>query len=174
SFLPSSRRTSQYPYHRPLPSHHRPSGSQKPSLLRSFRHDPLPAPNRSLLPLWRIPGDIQPLAAGLLLVLRILLRRLHLRRSLRAPLGDVPHQSTRTRHVHSRLRPVDRNVPDRTAHPLDAPKPDPRRNILPVRHHVRTLYAHRLETRAGNHRQVPGRNREILDPFGTVRQTLII
>ena len=51
---------------------------------------------------------------------------------------------------------MDRNVPDRTVDPLDAPEPYPRRNILPVRRHVRTVYADCLETRAGDHREVAG------------------
>ncbi len=53
---------------------------------------------------------------------------------------------------------MDRNVPDRTANPLDAPESHPRRNILPVRSHVRAVYAHRMETRAGDHRKVTGRD----------------
>ena len=53
---------------------------------------------------------------------------------------------------------MDRNVPDRTVNPLDAPEPYPRRNILPVRRHVRALYADCLEACAGNHRKVAGRN----------------
>ncbi len=60
--------------------------------------------------------------------------------------------------VHCRIRPVDRNVPDRTVNPLDAPESHPRRNILPVRSHVRAVYAHRMETRAGDHRKVTGRD----------------
>ena len=46
---------------------------------------------------------------------------------------------------------MDRNVPDRTVDPLDAPEPYPRRNILPVRPHVRAVYADCLETRAGDY-----------------------
>ena len=53
---------------------------------------------------------------------------------------------------------MDRNVPDRTVNPLDAPEPYPRRNILPVRRHVRTVYAHRMETSPGNDREVTGGN----------------
>lgn len=51
---------------------------------------------------------------------------------------------------------MDRNVPDRTVDPLDAPEPYPRRNILPVRPHVRAVYADCLETRAGDYREVTG------------------
>ena len=65
---------------------------------------------------------------------------------------------------------MDRNVPDRTVNPLDAPEPHPRRNILPVRSHVRAVYAHRMETRAGDYRKVTGRDRKILDPVGTVEE----
>ena len=39
---------------------------------------------------------------------------------------------------------------------LDAPEPYPRRNILPVRPHVRAVYADCLETRAGDYREVAG------------------
>ena len=82
--------------------------------------------------------------------------RVYLRCSVRASLGDVSHQSSRASHVNSRIRSLDRNVPDRTVNPLDAPEPYPRRNILPVRRHVRTVYADCLETRAGDHREVAG------------------
>lgn len=102
--------------------------------------------------------SLQPLPARFLPVLCILLCRLHLCRGVRAPFGDVPHQGARTGDVHCRIRPVDRNVPDRTANPLDAPESHPRRNILPVRSHVRAVYAHRMETRAGDHRKVTGRD----------------
>ena len=51
---------------------------------------------------------------------------------------------------------MDRNVSDRTVNPLDAPEPYPRRNILPVRAHVCTVYADCLETRAGDYRKVIG------------------
>ncbi len=84
--------------------------------------------------------------------------RIHLCRGVRAPLGDVSHQGSRTGHVDSRIRSVDRNVPDRTVNPLDAPEPYPRRNILPVRPHVRAVYADCLETRAGDYREVAGRD----------------
>ena len=70
--------------------------------------------------------------------------------------GDVSHQGSRTGHVDSRICSVDRNVPDRTVNLLDAPEPYPRRNILPVRRYVRTVYADCLETRAGDHREVAG------------------
>ena len=82
--------------------------------------------------------------------------RVYLCRGVRAPLGDVSHQGSRTGHVDSRIRSLDRNVPDRTVNPLDAPEPYPRRNILPVRRYVRTVYADCLETRAGDHREVAG------------------
>ena len=53
---------------------------------------------------------------------------------------------------------MDRNVPDRTVNPLDAPEPYPRRNILPVRCYVRAVYTDCLETRAGDYREVAGRD----------------
>ena len=53
---------------------------------------------------------------------------------------------------------MDRNVPDRTVDPLDAPEPYPRRNILPVCRYVRTVYADCLETRAGDYWEVAGRD----------------
>ncbi len=108
------------------------------------------------LPLRRFPGSIQPLPAHFLPVLCILLCRIHLRRGVRTSLGDVSHQGSRAGHVDSRIRSVDRNVPDRTVNPLDAPEPYPRRNILPVCRYVRTVYANCLETRAGDHREVAG------------------
>ena len=84
--------------------------------------------------------------------------RVYLRCSVRASLGDVSHQGSRTGHVDSRIRSLDRNVPDRTVDPLDAPEPYPRRNILPVRAYVRAVYAHRMETSPGDDREVAGGN----------------
>ena len=51
---------------------------------------------------------------------------------------------------------LDRYLSDRTANPLDAPESYSSRNILPVRHHVCTVYAHCLETHTGNYRKVSG------------------
>ena len=82
--------------------------------------------------------------------------RVYLRCSVRASFGDVSHQGSRTGHVNSRIRSLDRNVPDRTVNPLDAPEPYPRRNILSVRTHVRAVYADCMETRAGDDREVAG------------------
>ena len=102
--------------------------------------------------------SILPLPAFFLPVLCILLCRIYLCRGVRTSFGDVSHQSSRAGHVNSRIRSVDRNVPDRTVNPQDAPEPYPRRNILPVRRYVRAVYAHRMETRAGDHRKVTGRD----------------
>ena len=82
--------------------------------------------------------------------------RVYLRCGVRAPLGDVSHQSSRTCHVDSRIRSLDRNVPDRAVNPLDAPEPYPRRNILPVRRYVRAVNVECLETSAGDDREVTG------------------
>ena len=76
---------------------------------------------------------------------------------------NVPHKDTGTGHVHRRTRTMDRNLPDRTANPLDVTKPDPRRNIHAVCHHVHTLYAHRVETGARNNRKITRRDREALE-----------
>ena len=113
-----------------------------------------------LIGLYFLFGDSLGVSSLFLLVflpvLCILLCRVYLCRGVRAPLGDVSHQGSRTGHVDSRIRSVDRNVPDRTVDPLDAPEPYPRRNILPVRPHVRAVYADCLETRAGDYREVAG------------------
>ena len=53
---------------------------------------------------------------------------------------------------------MDRDVPDWTIDSLDAPEPYPRRNILPVRRYVRTVYANCLETRAGDYWKIAGRD----------------
>ena len=45
-----------------------------------------------------------------------------------------------------------------SAYPLDAPKSYPRRNILPVCCHVYSLHADSLETGAGDHRKIIGRD----------------
>lgn len=60
------------------------------------------------------------------------------------------------------LAPVDRHLPDRPVDAVDARKPHPRRYVLPLRRHVRSLYPDYLEGRSRNHGALARRDRKVL------------
>lgn len=106
----------------------------------------------------RIMGHFKPIPASFLFVLCVLLCGFHLRSRVCIAFRNVSNPGAWTGHVHCRVCIVDRYIPDWAAYPLDAPKSYPRRNILPVCCHVYSLHADSLETGAGDHRKIIGRD----------------
>ncbi len=103
-------------------------------------------------------GSIQPLPARFLPVLCILLCRVYLCRGVRTLSEMYP---TKVRGLAMSIAGFALWIGTYLIgqlNPLDAPEPYPRRNILPVRPHVRAVYADCLETRAGDYREVAGRD----------------
>lgn len=97
----------------------------------------------------------------------LLLRRVDLRRGLRTALGDVSHAGARHSHVDRRAFALGGHLPDRTAHPVDARKPDAGRHVLPLRGDVHPLHRHHVARRARNDGPVARRDRKILDELIT-------
>ena len=103
-------------------------------------------------------GHFKPIPASFLFVLCVLLCGFHLRSRVCIAFRNVSNPGAWTGHVHCRFCIVDRYILDWAAYPLDAPKSYPRRNILPVCCHVYSLHADSLETGAGDHRKIIGRD----------------
>ena len=122
---------------------------------------------RRLLPLRNGMGASERLPARLLPILCLLLRRVDLRRGLRTALGDVSHAGARHSHVDRRAFALGGHLPDRTAHPVDARKPDAGRHVLPLRGDVHPLHRHHVARRARNDGPVARRDRKILDELIT-------
>lgn len=152
---------------------YRQSRQKEACLLGCIRNDPLAPHDRFLFHLRRTARKY--FYASVLPVLRFLLCDFHQRSGLRSPLGDVSEQRKRYSDVYSRSCSLDRNLPRRSAHsmaPCERSSIRPGRHLLPLRPDVYSLPSDYVEVSPGNHRQIPRRNRTLLDE--TVIRTILV